>query len=101
MTRYPTAMSRPVMPRPSPRLPPVTITSRMLTRQFSGSIDREGGNDVDCRRDFMPGKHVVTELQDVALKFFHSLGLSIEWFPKDNIRNHKGPCDAVSTCPDE
>src|SRR5580693_1753729 len=59
------------MPRPSPRLAPVTRTVRAVLaiapRQFAGRADVEHGHDRDGRRDFVARQRVAAKLQYVVL----------------------------------
>src|SRR5580704_16226544 len=60
-------MRRRTIPRPRPRLPPVTITLRMASH-LAGGGNLERGNEPDRRRDLVRGQGVVTELKDLALE---------------------------------
>src|SRR5690348_13543490 len=50
------------MPRPSPRLPPVTMTLAIAPDQFPGGGDVEGGNDPNHRRHLVRSKAAAAEL---------------------------------------
>ena len=54
-------------PQTQSRLPPVTITLRMAANQFSGLSNRQGRNEIDHGRDFVRGKLLTAELQDILL----------------------------------
>src|SRR3989442_4888293 len=58
-------MSRRTIPRPRPRLPPVTITLRM-TRQLPGGGHLERGNETDRRWNLVGRQPVVADLKDLA-----------------------------------
>src|SRR5438093_3071273 len=76
-------MSRRTIPRPRPRLPPVTITLRM-TGQLAGGGDLERRNETDRRRNLVGGQAGVTDLKDLALEVHHlatgaaRIGLSLQ-----------------------
>src|SRR6202789_3177141 len=71
IARNPVSVSRRAIPKPIPRLPPVTITLRMPADEFPGLSDRQGGNEIDCRRDLMGRKCLTTEPQDIVMQFTH------------------------------
>src|SRR5260370_35302231 len=50
------------MPRPSPRLPPVTMTLAIAADQFPGGGDVEGGDDPNHRRNLVRSKAAAAEL---------------------------------------
>src|SRR5579872_1439208 len=54
---------------PIPRLPPVTRTLRMMARHFACRGDSQLGNDVNGCWNFMPGKRISANLQDLPLQF--------------------------------
>src|SRR2546426_1840525 len=66
MAQYPSQISRRTIPRPRPRLPPVTMTLRMAG-QLAGGGDLEGTNKTDRRRNLVGGQRVVADLKDLAL----------------------------------
>src|SRR6185295_7423512 len=65
MAQYPSQTSRRTIPRPRPRLPPVTITLRM-TGQLAGGGDLERRNESDRRGNLVGGQMAVTDLKDLA-----------------------------------
>src|SRR5207247_2706810 len=65
MTRYPAAVSRRAMPRPRPRLPPVTRTLRMLTHHLAGPRNTQEPHEADR------GRHLVSR-QRVARSEEHT-----------------------------
>src|SRR5437879_5931645 len=67
MTRYPSHVSLREMPRPSPRLPPVTMTLRMAACHLAGCRKDQRADKVDRRRDLVPSKHLTAKLHDLAL----------------------------------
>src|SRR5260370_14030731 len=95
MTRYPDCASLRLIARPSPRLPPVTSTSRMLTCQFTRGIEFQGRKDVYRRRNLMPGKHASTELQDLVLKIIRWDRRRDGFFREHDVSNHERPSDRV------
>src|SRR5438477_13206956 len=66
--RYPSAASLRTIPRPNPRLPPVTTTLRMMTSQFARSSNLQRRQETDRRRNLVCGEVLVTDLQDFALE---------------------------------
>src|SRR5438309_354751 len=59
-------MSRRTIARPSPRLPPVTITLRMTDQLASGG-KLERRHETDCRRNLVAGQAIVANSKDLAL----------------------------------
>src|SRR5207302_9523760 len=68
MQRYPAAASLRTMPRPSPRLAPVTRTLRIPAHDLSCRGNRQRRNKVDRRRHLVPGKRCATVLKDRVLE---------------------------------
>src|SRR5204863_2475743 len=60
-------MRRRTMPRPRPRLPPVTMTLRMLANQLSGRADVERRHESNRRGHLVGGEPLVAEPEDVGL----------------------------------
>src|SRR6266851_3564082 len=52
------------MARPKPRLPPVTMTLRMRTRQFASLADRQGRYEADHHRNLVLGQGGATAFED-------------------------------------
>src|SRR5712692_10449360 len=52
------------MARPKPRLPPVTMTLRMRTRQFASLADRQGRYEADHHRNLVLGQGGATTFED-------------------------------------
>src|SRR5262245_45462498 len=67
-TWYPTSVSLRAIPRPNPRLPPVTITLRMVTCHLTRGIDGQNGNEVERYRNLVPRQGVAAEPQDLVLQ---------------------------------
>src|SRR5437660_3164688 len=68
MARYPTPVNRRAMARPSPRLPPVTRTLRIVPHQLAGRSDVQGRDDGDRGRNLVRRQRVATMLQDLLLE---------------------------------
>src|SRR5437879_13463082 len=66
--RCPSAVSLRTMPRPSPRLPPVTMTLCMMASEFPCRGNLERGDEADRRRNLVGREARVTDLQDLALE---------------------------------
>src|SRR2546430_3123751 len=60
-------MRRRTMPKPRPRLPPVTMTLRMLANQLSGRADVERRHESNRRGHLVGGEPLVAEAEDVGL----------------------------------
>src|SRR5215471_16071909 len=56
------------MPSPSPRLPPVTTTLRIVPDQLAGLGDVEMGYEADHGWDLMLGERLTANLEDLALQ---------------------------------
>src|SRR5712691_13228853 len=67
-TWYPTAVSLRAIPRPNPRLPPVTMTLRMLTGHLPRRIDGQNRNEVERYRHLVPRQCVAAEPEDLVLQ---------------------------------
>src|SRR5204862_7229586 len=63
MGRYPAPASRRTMPRPRPRLPPVTMTLRSMARDLARRRDGERRDEGDRRGHLVAGKRPEPELQ--------------------------------------
>src|SRR2546425_12643346 len=74
--RYPSAVSLRTMPRPSPRLPPVTMTLCMKASEFPCRGNLERGDEADRRRDLVGHEARVTGFQDLPLERLDLTALS-------------------------
>src|SRR5271170_25318 len=68
MTRNPVSASLRAIPRPKPRLPPVTITLRMATDQLSGFGHSQVSHDIDHRWNFVRRERLAAKQQDLVLE---------------------------------
>src|SRR5438093_6505117 len=94
MARYPAAASLRTMPRPSPRLPPVTRTLRIPAHDLTCRGNGQGRNKVDRRRHLVPGKRRATVLEDRVLESLaapaRGAGFSVQYHVSDDERPHDG-----------
>src|ERR1700704_5317706 len=94
MARYPAAASLRTMPRPSPRLPPVTRTLRISAHDLACRSNGQRRNKVDRRRDLVPGKCCATVLKDRVLESLaasvRGAGFSVQNHVSDDERAHDG-----------
>src|SRR6267143_1406726 len=94
MARYPAAASLRAMPRPSPRLPPVTRTLRIPAHDLTCRGNGQGRNKVDRRRDLVPGKRRAAVLEDRVLESLAArvcgAGFSVQHHVSDDERSHDG-----------
>src|SRR5437899_3741145 len=67
IARYPAAASRRAIPRPSPRLAPVTRTLRMVARQLAALRNRKARHERDRDRDLVLRQAVTAEPEDLLL----------------------------------
>src|SRR5262245_25940613 len=65
-TWYPSSVSLRTIPRPIPRLPPVTITLRIITNQFACSGNFQRGDATDRNRDLVCGQALAAGLDDLT-----------------------------------
>src|SRR5882724_6445919 len=89
MARYPAAASLRAMPRPSPRLPPVTRTLRIPAHDLTCRGNGQGRNKVDRRRDLVPGKRRAAVLESLAASV-RGAGFSVQHHVSDDERSHDG-----------
>src|SRR5450432_4834734 len=89
------------MARPSPRLPPVTMTLRMLARHFACRGNSQRGNDVYRCRNLMPGKRVSTKLEDLTLKFTNIPHRGIRLVLENYVCHHERTGYRILSRPDE
>src|SRR5207244_8366399 len=88
-------MSRRTIPRPRPRLPPVTMTLRR-TGQLAGDGNLERRNETDGRRNLVGGQVIATELEDLTLEVHHlapgtaRVGISLQDDVGDDERTGNG-----------
>src|SRR5271156_5218321 len=68
IARKPASVSLRVIPRPIPRLPPVTTTLRMEADELPGICDRQGGNEIDGGGDLMRWQNLAAMAQDIDAK---------------------------------
>src|SRR6266853_1026721 len=79
------------MPRPSPRLPPVTMTLRIRPGELAGGGNVERGHEMDDRRYFVPRQGLATGIENLV---FQSLGLGYAGRGLDHdIGDDDGPGD--------
>src|SRR5579884_1224684 len=78
------------MPRPRPRLPPVTITLRIGTHQLSGFGDGQRRNKVDRGGHFVGRQTLSAEQQDVFLKAASGMLPGLRRGVQNDIGNHEG-----------
>src|SRR6266480_4742657 len=94
MARYPAAASLRTMPRPSPRLAPVTRTLRIPAHDLACRGNRQRSNKVDRRRNLVPGKCRATVLEDRVLECLaacvRGAGFSVQNHVRDDERARDG-----------
>src|SRR6266567_8834859 len=95
------------MPRPRPRLPPVTTmlrmtilritTLRIMTRQFSGRADVQRRDEADRGGHLVLGQAVATDLQDFALESHGAIDRAamIELHSENHVGDHDRAGDRV------
>src|ERR1700722_10286415 len=95
IARKPASASLQAIPSPNPRLPPVTITLRMVTDELSCLRNRQCRNEIDGGRDLVRGKFLAAEVQDVLpclpVVSVFVVGLSLQ----NDIRNYKSTGDGI------
>src|ERR1043166_8543324 len=85
------------MPRPSPRLPPVTMTLRIVPRQLAAGRERQRRDEADGGGHFVP-----RELPDAQFDDFppQALGVgsvvAVEMLAQYHVGNHDRPGDRVA-----
>src|SRR6476660_3238513 len=65
MTRSPAEANLREVHRPSPRLPPVTMTLRMTARQLAGVRDMQGWHETHERGDLVAGQMLLAQLANL------------------------------------
>src|SRR5580704_12443953 len=88
-TWHPVFARRRTIPRPMPRLPPVTMTLRMTAYQLSSLRDVYRGNKADRRRHLMRRQRLAAELLDGQLQFARLITLERRWGFEQHIGNHE------------
>src|SRR2546427_2051018 len=68
-TRYPACVSLRTMPKPKPRLPPVTMTLRIVTCHLTCRRDIQSRHKIQHRRHLVPRERFAANLQDLVLQF--------------------------------
>src|SRR2546425_11085092 len=66
--RYPSAVSLRTIPRPSPRLPPVTMTLCMMASEFPCRGNLERGDEAERRRHLVGREGRAAGLRDLELE---------------------------------
>src|SRR5436190_3403883 len=87
-------MRRRTMPRPRPRLPPVTMTLRMLANQLSGRADVQRRHESNRRGHLVGGEPLVAEAEDVGLVGRRRLAV------EDDVGDDQGSGDGAAPRPD-
>src|SRR5438309_1119728 len=101
MTRYPARVSRRARPRPRPRLPPVTITLRIVTYQFAAGSHGQGGHEANRRRYLVPRQCLATALHDLVLELRHPSLRGLGLLRQHNVSDHERARDGVFPRPHE
>src|ERR1700679_309025 len=101
IARKPASASLQAIPSPNPRLPPVTITLRMVTDELSCLRNRQCRNEIDGGRDLVRGELLAAELEDVLpclpIVAVLVVGLSVQ----HDIRNYQSTGDGIFPRPDQ
>src|SRR5580698_295962 len=95
IARKPASANLQAIPNPNPRLPPVTITLRMVTDELSSLSDRQRGNEVDDGRDLVRGEFLTAEQQDGLPYLRFVLALVVRFRIQHNISNHQCAGDGI------
>src|SRR5271170_5065081 len=101
MTRNPVSASLRAIPRPKPRLPPVTITLRMATNQLSGFGHSQAGHYIDYRGNFVRRERLAAKQQDFVLEFRNGVSGGARGCVQDHVGHDKRAGDWIFLCPDE
>src|ERR1700722_142932 len=67
IARKPASASLQAIPSPNPRLPPVTITLRMVTDELSSLGDGQSSSEIDDCWNLVRGKLLTAQRQDLLL----------------------------------
>src|SRR3984957_8173295 len=95
IARKPVSANRWTMPRPSPRLPPVTMTLRMGADQLSRFCHREVRHKIDRGWNLVLCQFAAAKLKDLALQHGH-VAIGRLWRRlQHHIRHHQSADDRV------
>src|SRR2546421_3625176 len=87
-------MRRRTIPRPRPRLPPVTTTLRMLANQLAGRADVERRHESNRGGHLVGGQSLVAEAEDVGLVVRRRFAVD------DDVGDDQRPGDGTAPRPD-
>src|SRR5437762_876537 len=101
MARYPAPASRRTMPRPRPRLPPVTMTLRSMARDLARRRDGERRDEGDRRGHLVAGKLAETELQELVGELRTLTVRGVDLRSQHHVGDHERAGDGILPGPHE
>src|SRR5262249_24497372 len=94
-TRYPASTSLREMPRPKPRLPPVTMILRIVAHYLSSRTDGESRDKVQRRRNHVTRESLPAEPQNLILEFT-TLLISVHVSVQNHIGHDQRTCNRTT-----
>src|SRR5271163_4687556 len=92
MARKPASVSPRAIPRPIPRLPPVTTTLRMEADELPCISHRQGGNKINCSRDLVRRQGFTAKPQNIDTNI---AAASFRRALQDHIGYHQRASDGI------